>query len=94
MLKDILRDNNLSLKAKGLYCILYNHIATKGEMFKKEDIRKEYLKEGKDSFNNTINELKDKGYLTTIRHHAEGGRGFKYSYILKGLNDTELQEQE
>lgn len=68
---DILRSNELSLKAKGLICYLLSH----DEDFKiYKSSLSNHLKEGKDAINNAWKELKDAGYIESEKVTDDKGR--------------------
>ena len=81
-----LRDENLSLKAKGLYALIQSYITL--ENF---TLYKSYLKslstDGLRSFNTAWEELKEFGYLKQLRIRDENG--FRYEYELLDEPDTE-----
>lgn len=58
----VVKDMNLSLKAKGLYLVIQSYITMPDKKWRKDDFRK-YASEGKKAFDNAWNELKDNGYL-------------------------------
>ncbi|MDD5999027.1 MAG: hypothetical protein PUC55_04965 [Lachnospiraceae bacterium] len=58
----VVKDMNLSLKAKGLYLVIQSYITMPDKKWKKDEFRK-YASEGKKAFDNAWNELKDNGYL-------------------------------
>jgi len=75
-----LRDERLSLKAKGLYSIIQMYITIPDFILYKATLIK-LSKDGKDSFNTAWKELKDSGYL--IQHKMSNGKGnFYYEYEL------------
>jgi len=83
-----LRDENLSLKAKGLYSLIQSYVTL--ESF---TIYKDYLvsicKEGTKSFDGGWKELKDNGYLKVYRIPSKENRGkFEYEYDLLDTPDT------
>lgn len=81
-----LRDNNLSIKAKGLYSIIQSYITLDNFI-----LYKSFLiglsTDGLRSFNTAWNELKDNGYLKQKRIRTE--EGFKYRYELLDKPDLE-----
>lgn len=81
-----LRDENLSLKAKGLYALIQSYITL--ENF---TLYKSYLTslstDGLRSFNSAWDELKKFGYLKQLRIRDENG--FRYEYELLDEPDTE-----
>lgn len=87
-----LRDNNLSLKAKGLYALIQSYITIENFV-----LYKSYLitlcQEGKQAFNSAWSELKNKGYLLQFKIKSDKGY-FEYEYELldkpsKDYPDTE-----
>lgn len=60
----VVRDKNLSLKAKGLFMLIQSYITIPDSSWKKSDFEKMAL-DGSKSFESGWNELKDKGYLKT-----------------------------
>lgn len=74
-LEKVLKDKNLSLKAKGLYSLIFF-----SKDFSKESIKSMCL-EGKEAFENSWKELKTKGYLIQIKEQKNGR--FNYIYSLK-----------
>ena len=75
-----LRDNTLSLKAKGLYALIQSYITLEDFILYKTTLKKQCI-EGKTSFGCAWKELKDKGYLLQERHSTEEGK-FYYEYEL------------
>ena len=79
-----LRDNELSLKAKGLYALIQSYITIDGFVLYKSTLKKQCL-EGKSAFESTWKELKDKGYLIQEKHKNSKGN-FYYVYELLDEN--------
>lgn len=75
-----LRDNKLSLKAKGLYALIQSYITIENFTLYKNTLKKN-CPEGNKAFENAWKELKDKGYLIQERHQNEDGT-FYYLYEL------------
>ena len=76
-----LRDENLSLKAKGLYSLIQSYITIPDFTLYKWYLMKQ-CKEGERAFNSAWNELKQHGYLKQYRiPNAENGF-FVYQYEL------------
>lgn len=75
-----LEDNNLSLKAKGLYALIEYYLSIPGlELYKYELLP--LSKDGRDSFHSAWTELKTEGYLVQIKTQDNKGK-FIYEYIL------------
>jgi hypothetical protein len=86
-----LRDNNLSLKAKGLYALIQSYITIENFTLYKNTLKKN-CSEGSKAFESTWKELKDKGYLIQERHQNEDGK-FYYLYDLLDVpNHTPKKE--
>ena len=62
---EVLRDNNLSRKAKGLYAEIYSYITIPNFKLRKSYLMKQGV-EGETAFNSMCNELKEKGYLKQL----------------------------
>jgi len=77
---EALRDPGLSLKAKGLYALIQSYITMENYILYKNKLKKD-CSEGRDSFNSTWKELKDKGYLVQYKLKNEKGI-FHYEYEL------------
>jgi hypothetical protein len=77
---DILRNENISLKAKGLYAIIQSYITLEDfTLYKKFLMNK--CKEGEKAFDAAWKELKDNGYLVQYKMR-EGANSFYYEYEL------------
>ena len=75
-----LRDNSLSLKAKGLYALIQSYITIEDFTLYKNYLLKQ-CKEGKDGFQSTWNELIKAGYL--VQYKLKNDKGvFYYEYEL------------
>lgn len=86
---EVLRDNNLSRKAKGLYAEIYSYITIPNFKLSKSYLMKQGL-EGETAFNSMWNELKEKGYLKQYRiRSANSDNGFVYEYDLLDKPDLE-----
>lgn len=86
---EVLRDNNLSRKAKGLYAEIYSYITIPNFKLSKSYLMKQGL-EGETAFNSMWNELKEKGYLKQYRiRSANSDNGFIYEYDLLDKPDLE-----
>ena len=75
-----LRDDNLSLKAKGLYSLIQSYITIEGFILYKNTLRAK-CKEGDSSFNSAWKELKQAGYLVQHKNRNEKGNWY-YCYEL------------
>lgn len=76
----LLRDQNISLKAKGLYCLISSYLNMINFTLYKGTLKKS-CQEGRDSFDKAWNELKEAGYLIQHKTKANNGR-FIYEYEL------------
>ena len=74
-----LRDNNLSLKAKGLYSLIQSYITIEGFVLYKTTLEKN-CKDKDKSFQTAWDELKNNGYL--IQKRTRKGGKFVYEYEL------------
>ena len=79
-----LRDQNLSLKAKGLLSLFLSlpdewHYSTRGVA--------SICKEGVDSVNSTLRELEEYGYLTRSQKRRENGRMGETEYVIYEMPD-------
>ena len=81
-----IRDNKLSLKAKGLYSLIQSYITIENFVLYKTTLRKQ-CSEGRDSFDKAWKELKTKGYLIQERH-SKGDGTFIYEYDLLDIVHT------
>ena len=75
-----LRNQNLSLKAKGLYALINSYITIEGFTLYKSMLIKQ-SKDGKSAFESTWKELKEAGYLVQYKLKDENGK-FYYEYEL------------
>jgi predicted GNAT superfamily acetyltransferase len=85
----LLRDTNLSLKAKGLICILLSlpddWAVYKGQL-------QQFSSDGRDATINSFNELLDKGYITGVQRINSRGQFDGWDYVVYSesvLSDTE-----
>ena len=76
----LIHDPEVSLKGKGLYCIIQSFITIPDFVLYKSHLRKS-CKEGSKAFETAWKELKDKGYLVQYRVSDERGQ-FVYEYEL------------
>lgn len=86
----LLRDPNVSLKAKGLYSLIASYLSMIDFTLYKSTLRSN-CSEGRDAFDKTWNELKNSGYLVQYKIKTDQGR-FEYEYEL--LDEPELKEQD
>lgn len=75
-----LRDNKLSLKAKGLYSLIQSYITIEGFILYKATLKKD-CNEGETAFESAWSELKRAGYLVQYKHQTSNGV-FIYEYEL------------
>ena len=85
-----LRDENLSLQAKGLYAIIQSYITIEDFILYKNFLIK-VTKLSENTFDKYWKELKDKGYLVQYKFFEAGSKGAKYEYELL---DTPLVKEE
>lgn len=76
----LLRDENISLKAKGLYSLIASYLNMIDFVLYKGTLRKN-CQEGRDAFDKAWNELKNAGYLVQYKVKGDNGR-FEYEYEL------------
>lgn len=86
---NILRDNAISLKAKGLYSLIQSYVTIEGFTLYKNYLKKQ-CKEGETAFENTWKELKDSGYLVQYRLQNTKTKQFYYEYELLDEKNIEL----
>lgn len=86
----LLRDPNVSLKAKGLYSLIASYLSMVDFTLYKSTLRSN-CSEGRDAFDKTWNELKNAGYLVQYKIKTDQGR-FEYEYEL--LDEPEFKEQD
>ena len=87
-----LRDNTLSLKAKGLYSLIQSYIT-----IPEFDLYKGYLlkqcKEGKDAFQGAWTELKKAGYLKQYRlQDADGTFAYEYELLDEPVIELDIDK--
>lgn len=63
---EVLRDKDLSRKAKGLYCEIYSYLSMPKFKLTKTFLQERGL-EGQTAFDTIWNELRDKGYLKALK---------------------------
>ena len=83
-----IKDQNLSLKAKGLYTLIQSYLTLENFTLYKVTLKKDCL-EGEKAFENAWKELKDKGYLIQYKLKNDNGQ-FYYEYELL---DTPLENK-
>ena len=76
-----LRDENLSLKAKGLYALIQSYITIPNFVLYKTTLMKQ-CKESKNTFDTAWKELKDNGYLIQYKKSNVKTKTFYYDYEL------------
>lgn len=81
----ILYDENVSLKAKGLYALIQHFLSIPDFVLYKGTLMK-HFSDGETSFRSAWKELKDAGYLTQKKVREEGGT-FVYEYELLDTPD-------
>ncbi len=82
----LLKDERLSWKARGIMSYLISH--DKSWKFYKSEILKHSDKDGKESFNSGIKELKEFGYLEINKLKDEKGQYFGYKWTLNHTPKT------
>ena len=85
-----LRDENLSLKAKGLYSLIQSYITIEGFVLYKNTLKKD-CSEGNTAFESAWNELKQFGYLKQFKLKTPEGY-FSYEYDLIDIIHTPENE--
>lgn len=75
----LLRDTNLSLKAKGLICILLS-LPDDWAVYKSQ--LHQFSCDGRDATVNAFNELVDKGYITGIKRINSRGQFDGWDYVV------------
>lgn len=75
----IVKDNNISLGAKGLYLLIQAYITMPNARCNKKDFEK-MCPEGRRRFENAWNELRDEGYIK--QHRRLNGKNFFIEYEL------------
>lgn len=76
-----LKDNRLSLKAKGLYSLIQSYLTIEDFTLYKNTLKK-HLKEGDKAFESAWKELKDSAYLIQYRLQDSKTKQFYYEYEL------------
>lgn len=87
-----IRDNELSLKAKGLYALIQSYITIEDFTLYKNHLKKQCV-EGEKAFENTWKELKDKGYLIQYRLQDVKTKHFYYEYELLDEKNIDLAKE-
>lgn len=87
-----IRDNNLSLKAKGLYALIQSYLTIEDFTLYKNTLKK-HLKEGEKAFESTWKELKDAAYLIQYRLQDPKTKQFYYEYELLDEPDVALADE-
>ncbi|MDD4698928.1 MAG: DUF6017 domain-containing protein [Oscillospiraceae bacterium] len=77
----LIRDKNISLKAKGLYMIIQSYITIPNFILYKKYLIKQCV-EGVKAFDSAWNELKKTGYLKQYKYRNVEDSGFTYEYEL------------
>jgi hypothetical protein len=77
----VIRDKNLSMKAKGLYMIIQSYITIPNFILYKSYLMKQCV-EGEKSFDTAWSELKRMGYLKQYKFRDKDSKYFKYEYDL------------
>ena len=85
---EALRDQELSLKAKGLYSLIQSYITIEGFTLYKDTL-KSACKDGRDSFDSAWKELKKQGYLKQYKMQGERGK-ICYEYELLDIPKKKL----
>ena len=83
-----LRNEEMSLKAKGLYALIQSYITIEDFTLYKTTLRKQCV-EGESAFESAWKELKKNGYLIQYKIQDEKGKFF-YEYEL--LDEPQIQE--
>jgi len=87
----IVRDKNVSLKAKGLYQLIQSYITIPNFVVTKPFLLKQ-CNDGEKSFNSAWRELKETGYLKQYKYRNKTERGFTYEYELLDVASPDLKE--
>ena len=87
-----LRDNTLSLKAKGLYALIQSYLTIEDFILYKNTLKK-HLKEGEKAFESAWKELKDAAYLIQYRLQDPKTKHFYYEYELLDEPNIELANE-
>lgn len=83
----ILRDEKISLKAKGLYALIQSYITIANFILYKSMLQSMCI-EGEKAFQSTWNELKEHGYLIQHKEKGDDGRWI-YEYELLDIPDID-----
>lgn len=75
----LLKDTNLSLKAKGLVCILLS-LPNDWAVYKTQ--LQQFSSDGRDATVSAFNELIDKGYITSIQRFNSQGQFDGWDYVV------------
>lgn len=91
---NILRDANISLKAKGLYSLIQSYITIEGFTLYKTFLMKQ-CKEGERAFESTWKELKDKGYLIQykLKDNKTGVFYYEYELMDEPIQNKDIEEK-
>ena len=87
-----LRDQELSLKAKGLYSLIQSYITIPDFILYKNFLRKQCL-EGDSAFNTAWKELKEQGYLIQYKLQDKVTKQFYYEYELLDIKNIEYANE-
>lgn len=87
-----LRDNTLSLKAKGLYALIQSYLTIEDFTLYKKFLFSN-CQEGESAFENAWKELKNKGYLIQYRLQDPETKCFYYEYELLDEKNVELAKE-
>lgn len=77
----IIRDDTISLKAKGLYCLIQSYITLDNFILYKDFLQSK-CKEGRESFNSAWKELKSSGYLVQYKMRDNQTKKIYWEYEL------------
>lgn len=87
-----LRDEKLSLKAKGLYALIQSYITIPNFILYKTTLMKQ-CKESKNTFDTAWKELKDNGYLIQYKKSNIKTKTFYYDYELLDIKIEIVKEE-
>jgi hypothetical protein len=76
---EVLKDQKLSLKAKGLLCILLS-LPTDWAVYKSQ--LQQFSTDGRDATTASFNELVDNGYITAVRRINSKGQFMGWDYVV------------
>lgn len=85
-----LRDNTISLKAKGLYGLIQSYVTIPGFTLYYGHLKKQ-CKESDHAFSSAMKELREAGYLVQTRCKGKGGK-FYYEYELNDYPSTTVEQ--